>query len=168
MPALARAPGWLPWPARAQGGPARGVREHGSASLRLTNAEARGYADMMIAMHSAAQQRQQTLLQRKGITPEENTLSTMLRQESDAIVAALSAAPSPVDLAYLQAQVAVHEKVLNALDEVLIPSATDAELKADLTTARGEVSMHLELARSMLGRLNASGDAGVADAGGAT
>lgn len=132
------------------------VLQANTARPKLTNPSAQAFADMMVTMHTAAQARQATLLMQKGITPEPNAISTMLKQESDAIVAQLSAAPAPVDLLYIEKQVAVHEKVLSTLDTVLIPSADDAALEADLMTARGEVSAHLTMARTIRDQLAAS------------
>lgn len=129
-----------------------------TARPKLTNPDVQAFADMMVMMHTAAQQRQATLLMQKGITPQENPESTALKQESDAIVAQLTAAPAPVDVLYIDAQVTVHEKVLTKLDTLLIPSAEDAQLKADLTTARGEVNAHLTRAREIKTALSA--DAG--------
>jgi len=129
-----------------------------AARPKLTQPDAQAFADMMVAMHTAAQTRQATLLMQKGITPQENPVSTQLKQESDAIVAQLSAATAPVDLAYMEAQVMVHQKVLTTLDTVLIPSADDAQLKAELTTSRGEVSAHLSMAQAIRNKL--AGDAG--------
>jgi len=136
------------------------VLQANTARPKLTNSSAQGFADMMVTMHTAAQARQSALLMQKGITPEPNAISTMLKQESDAIVAQLSAAPAPVDLAYMTAQVMVHQKVLNTLDTVLIPAADDPALKADLSTTRGEVSAHLNMATSIRDQLAASGDGG--------
>jgi putative membrane protein len=136
------------------------VLQANTARPKLTNPSAQGFADMMVTMHTAAQARQSALLMQKGITPEANAVSAMLKQESDAIVAQLSAAPAPVDLAYMSAQVTVHQKVLNTLDTVLIPSADDPALKADLMTTRGEVSAHLNMATSIRDQLAASGDGG--------
>jgi len=136
------------------------VLQANTARPKLSNASAQGFADMMVTMHTAAQARQSALLMQKGITPEPNAISTMLKQESDAIVAQLSAAPAPVDVAYIDAQVTVHQKVLDTLDTVLIPSADDPALKADLMTTRSEVSAHLSMAKGIQTQLAAGGDGG--------
>jgi predicted outer membrane protein len=45
--------------------------------------------------------------------------------------------------------------VLALLDQLLIPSAEDAELRAELTTTRGEVEMHLKRAEQIKAALGA-------------
>lgn len=121
-----------------------------TALPKLSNAEAKAFAMSMIDMHTAAQERQAALLQRKQIMPEDNPTSTALKQESDAIVAALMAASAPdVDQLYIEKQVDVHTKVLALLDDELIPSAEDAELRAELMTARDEVAAHLNQAEQV-------------------
>jgi len=131
-----------------------------TARPKLTNANAQAFADMMITMHTAAQARQSALLMQKGITPEPNPQSTQLKQTSDAIVAQLNALPGNADVPYMDAQVTVHQTVLNTLDTLLIPSAEDAALKADLVTTRGEVSAHLSMAQSIRSQLAAGTDGG--------
>jgi putative membrane protein len=127
-----------------------------AALPKLSNAPAKEFATSMIEMHGAAQSRQSALLQRKQITPQENPTSTALKQESDAIVAALMAASATdVDRLYIDKQVAVHSKVLTLLSDVLIPSADDSELRAELTVTRGEVEMHLKRAEQIKAALAA-------------
>jgi putative membrane protein len=125
-----------------------------NASLpKLTDSDAKAFAQEMVAAHTTAQTRQAALLQSKGITPVENEVSMELRKESDAIVAELMTATSEVDLLYMQAQVTVHTKVLETLDTILIPSADDADLRAELEATRGDVKTHLDHAQEILDAL---------------
>jgi len=108
----------------------------------------------MIDAHSMAQARQAALAQSKGITPAENDVSAKLMRESDEIVSQLSSASAAdIDLTYMETQVTVHQKALDTLDNVLIPSAEDADLKAELKTTRGDVQDHLDNATALRDKL---------------
>ena len=76
-----------------------------------------------------------------------------LRRQSDATVAELTAATAEVDLLYMETQVAVHTKVLETLDAILLPSADDTDLKAELEATRDEVKAHLDHAQEILDEL---------------
>jgi len=86
-----------------------------------------------------AQARQTALMASKGITPQENAVSTQLKQESAATVAMLNSAATGVDALYVESQVVAHSEVLRILDETLLPSTENSDLKAELQAARGEV-----------------------------
>ena len=129
----------------------------GNAALpKLTNAKASAFATQMVEMHGAAQARQAALLAQKGIVPEENPVSAELKHDSDATLAALNGASAPVDQLYVDSQVATHQKVLQIMDEVLIPSATDADLLSELRAARADVKSHLDQAEALQSELAGS------------
>jgi putative membrane protein len=130
------------------------VAQANAALPKLTKPEAKEFATMMVEMHSAAEKRQAALAQEKGITPQPNATSAKLTEESNAIVQQLGAADADeIDRLYMQKQVDVHQKVLDTIDNVLIPSATDPALKQELQTSRGEVAMHLERAKETVSKL---------------
>ena len=60
------------------------------------------------------------------------------------------------DSAYVEREVAYHQAVLDALDQTLIPSATNAELRTLLEQARPAFVAHLEHARSLQSTTTAS------------
>ncbi len=53
------------------------------------------------------------------------------------------------DKAYVDHEVAYHQQVLDALDQTLIPGATNAELKALLVKVRPAFAAHLEHAKHL-------------------
>ena len=57
------------------------------------------------------------------------------------------------DKAYADHEVAYHQQVLDAIDKVLIPSASNAELKALLTKVRPAIAAHLDHAKMMVSSL---------------
>ena len=130
------------------------VAQATAALQKLTNPEAKKFAEMMVEMHTAAQERGDALAREKGLTPKTNQFSTQLTEDSDAIIERINGANrDEVDRVYMETQVEVHDKVLKTIDEKLIPSATDPALQQELQTARGEVSMHLDRAREVVGKL---------------
>jgi putative membrane protein len=120
------------------------------------------FAQMLVQMHTTAEQRERTLANTLNLTPADNPVATQLRTTSDAIVARLNAAStSDFDAVYVSSQVDVHEQVLALIDNTLLPNAQNAALRAELTTARGEVQMHLADARALAATLDISVDAGM-------
>ena len=59
------------------------------------------------------------------------------------------------DKAYVAHEVAYHQAVLDAIDKTLIPSASNAELKALLVKVRPVIAEHLEHARHLQSQLGA-------------
>ena len=59
------------------------------------------------------------------------------------------------DKAYVNAEVDLHQAVLDQLDNTLIPSAQNAELKSLLEQARPTISAHLDHAKSLKSKLGA-------------
>jgi putative membrane protein len=57
------------------------------------------------------------------------------------------------DKAYVDHEVAYHQQVIDAIDKTLIPSASNAELKALLVKVRPAFIAHLEHARHLQGTL---------------
>lgn len=131
------------------------IAQANAALPKLTHAEAMQFAKMMLEQHGAAQDRQAAMLQAKGITPMSHPLATELSRDSDEILEELSAADrDEIDELYMEKQVEVHEDVLEALDNKLIPSATDPELLQELQTTRSDVAMHLQRAREIVSNLD--------------
>lgn len=119
------------------------------ASLRLDAVVM--FAHDMISAHDAAARRQDTRFSAAGIDARESDASAQLVRESDEIVAQLvDVQLQDADLVYVRAQVAVHERLLTMIDEVLLPSASAPELVRELSEIRSEVSDHLDHARLLV------------------
>ena len=72
-------------------------------------------------------------------------------------MAELKSAPAAdFDRDYIGAQVEGHKKLLSALDEQLIPSARDSELKTMLHDTRATVESHLKEAEKIQSSLAAT------------
>lgn len=138
------------------------------ALTKAEDAQVRAFAQQMVTEHTAAQQSLTQVLTTAGITPQPNEVSRSLKSESDQVVQQLNttAAGPEFDSAYIQSQVAVHQKVLDLLDNELIPAAQDGTLRDELQTTSDAVAEHLAKAKDLAGNLDAGvGDGGAGDGG---
>lgn len=108
------------------------------------------FAQMMVTDHSMANQQTLALVSTKHIPPERSDVSDKLQDDAAALLVKLSSTPSAsFDATYMQSQLQMHQDVLNLIDHQLLPSATDADLKALLTTTRATVEAHLTQAETV-------------------
>lgn len=134
-------------------------------NLALTRAQSPGVkslAQKIATDHVMAFQRMMMLLQKLGLSAgdsDQRRALTMTIQTAMSQLSSLSGAA--FDTAYAKGQVDLCQLVLRQLDELLIPSAQNPELKAELATVRGAVAMHLTMAQAAAG---AGGSGGGADA----
>lgn len=126
------------------------------AQTKGTLTPVKDFASMMVTMHTAANSRQMAL----G-TPAPSAVMTTVQTLASTALTALNTAPmgTQFDLAYTSSQVEMHDMTLNLIDMVLLPNATSAALRSELTTTRSEVQAHLNQARALLDELR--GDGGV-------
>jgi putative membrane protein len=129
----------------------KGEIEQGKiAQKRAKNARVKKFATMMVNDHGKALKEHEKLVSQAGLTPDESTLSTQLASDSEKSLSALNQAEAATfDRTYIDTQVDVHTKVLDAIDTQLIPNAKNEQLKAELTKVRGVVESHLKEARDI-------------------
>lgn len=131
--------------------------ENGKLALEKSkNADVKQFANEMIAAHTQLNQQGSALLTKLGVTPADNPTSTSIKtggESSRATLKGLSGAD--FDKAYVNAEVDLHQSVLDQLDNTLIPSAQNAELKSLLEQARPTISAHLDHAKSLKTKLGA-------------
>jgi putative membrane protein len=127
--------------------------ELGAAKLarkQSKNSQVKSFASKMIKQHGNAQKMEAQVATKAGITPAESDLSSQITQDSaDAASKLQGLTGKDFDKAYMQGQVDAHQKVLDTLDNKLIPAAQNADLKALLQKERGVVSDHLDLAKKV-------------------
>jgi len=98
---------------------------------KAENADVKAFAEMMIKDHQAVNDQALALVDKLGITPEDNPTSQALNEQAAAEKAKLEAlSGAEFDKAYIENEVAFHKQVLDALDGTLIPATQNAELKA--------------------------------------
>jgi putative membrane protein len=115
------------------------------ARERAQNPEVRRFASMMIEHHGEARVEQAALKLQTADSP----LAQQLSEESKMTLESLRAKRgADFDRAYLDAQVAGHQKVLETIGRVLAPQAQTPALRTYLTELEPTVSRHLQQARS--------------------
>lgn len=118
------------------------------AMATSSNTEVKAFAQRMITDHSAVIKAGSELLAKLNITPQDNPTSESLKADGDKNLGHLKGlTDGAFDKAYMDHEVAYHEQVIGALDKTLIPSTTNAELKALLVKARPTFVAHLEDAK---------------------
>jgi putative membrane protein len=125
--------------------------------LALTKARSQAvkdFAQTMITDHGGVNRQAVELVQRLGVTPQENDVSRQLQAAADSARNAMNAlSGAAFDSAYIAREVVYHQAVLDALDQTLIPGAQNAELKSLLEGVRPAFNAHLERARQVQGSL---------------
>jgi putative membrane protein len=118
------------------------------ATSKASNADVKAFVQQMVTDHTGVNKQATELVTRLKVTPEDNATSQSLKTGGDANVAALkNLSGAAFDKAYIDHEVAYHQQVLDAVDKVLIPSASNADLKALLVKVRPAFVAHLEHAK---------------------
>jgi len=127
------------------------------AQSRVRNAEVRRFAAAMITDHTAVNAQAAALAQRLGVTPQDNAVSqSLLKGAADARTALEKLQGTAFERAYIDREVACHQAVLDALDGLLIPTTSNADLKKLLTDVRPAIAAHLEHAKQLATSLSAA------------
>lgn len=93
------------------------------------------FAKDMLRDHEAVNKQALALVKKLNVTPEDNDTSRGLaKQAADKQTELAKLSGAAYDKAYIANEVAFHKTVNGALETVLIPAATNAELKALLQT----------------------------------
>jgi len=105
------------------------------ALKKSKNKEVIGFAQNMVSDHKAVNEKALALVKKLKVTPEDNDTSKSLSQQAAQKRAELGKlSGSAFDKAYVDNEVAYHKAVNSALENTLIPSATNPELKDLLST----------------------------------
>jgi putative membrane protein len=112
------------------------------------------FAALMLSHHGKAKREQSAL----GLDIESSPLLLRLSEQGRQTMATLrDKNGKDFDRAYLQAQIEQHQKVLDTMDRQLLPSAKNAQLRAQLQDMRPTIQQHLEAARDAQQALNTGG-----------
>jgi putative membrane protein len=118
------------------------------------NKDVREFANDMERDHKAVNDKALALVKKLNVTPEDNDTSKALTKqaaEKRAELAKLNGAA--FDKAYIDNEVAYHKTVNNALQNTLIPSAKNPELKDLLTTGLKLFQGHQQHAEQVAAKL---------------
>jgi putative membrane protein len=118
------------------------------AKSKTKDTEVKKFAEQMVTDHTAVNKSATDLVTKLKVTPEENDTSKSLKKGGDDNLTKLKGLSGKAfDKAYVDHEVEYHQTVLDALDNTLIPSAQNAELKALLVKVRPAFQAHLEHAK---------------------
>ena len=111
---------------------------------RAQRADIKEFAQRMLTDHTAVNGLLNDLLAKLDLTPEDNTTSLDLRDESANKRDLMRELDGyAFDSTYIENEVAYHRKFLASIDNVMIPRARASELRVLLTTVRPAVAAHL-------------------------
>jgi putative membrane protein len=120
------------------------------ALAKSQDTDVRQFATMVKRDHQSVNEAADALVTRLGVTPEMNSVAFDLRDDAETKRLTLRDFEGfAFDSAYAANEIAYHTTVLGAIDNALIPSAQNAELKALLVAVRPAVAAHLEHAREL-------------------
>jgi putative membrane protein len=120
------------------------------AKSKAASADVKAFAAQMVTDHTGVNKSAKELVTRLKVTPEDNPTSQSLKTGGDTNVTALKALKGKAfDKAYIDHEVAYHQQVIDAMDKTLIPSASNADLKALLVKVRPAFVAHLEHAKQV-------------------
>lgn len=120
------------------------------AQTRVHHADVRQFAATMIVDHSAVNAKAGALAGRLGVTPLDNAVSRSLQEGATTARQALERLRGDAfDRGYMDREIAYHQAVLDALDQLLIPTTENADLKQLLTDVRPAIAAHLAHAKEI-------------------
>jgi putative membrane protein len=120
------------------------------ARSRTGNRAVKQFATTMITDHSAVNAQASVLATKLGVTPKDNEVSqSLLKGASEARAAIEPLKGKAFDKAYIDREVVYHQAVLDALDQLLIPTTSNAELKQLLVDVRPAIAAHLAHAKQL-------------------
>lgn len=116
------------------------------AQAKAKDPAVKTFAAMMITHHGEAKQKQAKL----KLKTEESGVSTALQSDAGATLNALnSSSGKDFDKTYVAAQISEHQKVLDTINDKLLPNAKDERLKAYLEQIKPTVEQHLKQAKQL-------------------
>jgi putative membrane protein len=115
------------------------------AKQKSKNAEVLKFAQTMANDHKAVIDQAVALVTKLKVTPKDNAVSRKLKADAVKTQQMLrSKSAKAFDKAYIDNEVAYHKAVIAAVETVLIPQATNAELKALLQNVVPALRAHLD------------------------
>jgi putative membrane protein len=123
------------------------------ASSKATNASVKSFARDMVTDHTKMLNDGNALAKKLNITPDSSAAdSIMAMNKSTAATLTSAAKGAAFDSAYVNAQVAGHQSVLDLIKRAE-GSAQNADLKTMLTSAESKVQSHLDRIKDIQGKL---------------
>lgn len=120
------------------------------AQSKSQNAKVKEFAGSMVKEHTTVNQQVAALAKKNRTSPAESDVTNGLKVDAMKASASLKAmSGASFDKAYVDGQVADHEKVLQTIDTMLLPNVKDPGLKQLIDSVRPSVSLHLDHVRTL-------------------
>ena len=120
------------------------------AYSRSTNDKVKEFAQLMVTDHTGVNKAATELVARLQVSPQASPTSEALKSGGEKNLAHLKTLKGAAfDRAYIDHEFTYHQQVIDALDTVLIPGATNAELKALLIKVRPAFIAHRDHAKRL-------------------
>ncbi len=117
--------------------------------------QVRAFGRRMVADHTSVNKLAEALVRKLHVTPEVNSTSESLERGGKENLERLRKLHGMAfDRAYIDHEVTYHEQVIDALDNTLIPSAQNPQLKALLVKVRPAFEAHLKMAKQIQAELD--------------
>ncbi|MDI1450569.1 DUF4142 domain-containing protein [Polyangium sp. 6x1] len=127
-----------------------------TARIRATNDSVRNFAEHMDAAHRENETRIQGLQAKLRVKQEGSEMQSNLRRQAERTAEVLRTTPAnKFDVAYLDAQIAMHQRAITLFDAQLIPNAESTDLQTFLRDLRPSLVQHLGQARQLRNRFPA-------------
>ena len=110
------------------------VKAAKQALEKSRNPQIREFAQDMVRDHTAVNDKALALVKKLGVKPQDNNTSRVVKQADAEHKKLAKLSGAAFDRAYVQNEVTYHQQVNKALENTLIPSASNAELKSLLET----------------------------------
>jgi putative membrane protein len=124
------------------------------AATRARHRDVKLLARSIVTDHTALSSTLSRLLADADLTPRDDDVSRLLRDQSAERREELrDLEGAPFDSAYVENEVRYHEDLLVAIDRVFVPSARNARLREYVTAMRPTIAAHLALAEQVRGAL---------------
>ncbi len=115
------------------------------AQTKAKDARVKGLAAMMIKDHKDADTKGTALAKKASLKPDASPTSSSLESDAKSTMDSLkSQTGADFDKSYVDAQIKEHQAVLDTIDQKLLPSAKNADVKAFLAEVRPKIAMHLQ------------------------
>lgn len=124
------------------------------ALKKSSDEQVKAFARRMIQDHGAANQQAAQIAQQAALTPAESDMGRQIKMAADSTSQALQAmSGADFDRAYVAHEVQMHQQVLDALDQQLIPNAQNPQLKDLLQKVRPTIDSHLQQIQQIQAKL---------------
>ena len=120
------------------------------AQAQSKSREVKAFGKQMVTDHTGVNKSATDLVTRLKVKPEDNPTAQSLKKGGQDNVAHLRTLQGAAfDKAYVDHEVEYHQAVIDAMDKTLIPSASNADLKALLIKVRPAFVAHLDHAKHL-------------------